>query len=68
MGKKRSPNTVAPKPEARRKAKSLPESTPVFRETGDANRGAFGKRSEVKDAHDRYANIEVSHLDKREKR
>jgi SpoVK/Ycf46/Vps4 family AAA+-type ATPase len=31
----------------------------LFLEEGDA---LFGKRSEVKDAHDRYANIEVSNL------
>ena len=42
----------------------------VFRAAGDANAvlffdeadALFGKRSEVKDAHDRYANIETSYL------
>ena len=39
-----------------------PNLTPEERRLVDESDALFGKRSEVKDAHDRYANIEVSYL------
>lgn len=58
--KKPSEHPVAPKPKARPKAKPCLEEPQASRQSVGSGEQSFGKRSEVKDAHDRYANSDVS--------